>query len=183
MYSIENTSRMVQVLAIVRCGATTRTPMGIYFNQIIQYILNLTNEDTINNQTRIEQFTDADMTEIFIRSGTLISMHLIPILNVFQGYKNLKMNKKEKINFILSSDNDNDDNNYNTDEECVICYDTKQKCEFVTMNCNHEFCGTCIKNVLKKEIFKEESNCALCREKIRTIICRSKTCLDELCKI
>ena len=139
----------------------------------------------INNQTRIEQFTDVDMTEIFIRSGSLISMHLIPVLNVFQGYKNIKMNKKEKINFILSSDDDNNiyKKNNITEEECVICYDTKQKCEFVKMNCNHEFCGTCIKNVLKKETFKEESNCALCREKITTITCRSKMCLDELFQI
>jgi hypothetical protein len=177
MYSIENTPRMVQLLAITRCGATTRTHMGIYFNQIIQYILNLTNEDIINNQRRLDHFTDSDMT--FIRSSSIIiSSHLMPILLAFHGYKNIKMNKNEKINIVLSNEINNDNN-----EECVICYDTKQKSEFVIMNCNHEFCGTCIKNVLKKEIFKEESNCALCREEITTVKCRTKKCVDDLCQI
>jgi len=175
MYSIENTSRMVQVLAITRCRVTTRTHMGIYFNKVLQYILNSTNEDMINNQMIIEQFSEEDIVELFIRHSSLISLHLMPILVAFHGYKNIQIDKKEKINIILSNDSNND--NY---EECVICYDTKQKSEFVTMNCNHEFCGTCIKNVLKKEIFKEESNCALCRQEITTIKCRTNKCLDYL---
>jgi len=186
MYSIENTNRMVQVLAITRCGATTRTPMGICFNQVIQYILNLTTEDIINNQRRLDEFTDTDMTEIFIISSSIIALHLMPILVAFQGYKNQNMNKKEKINIILSDDNDMykiDDINYEDYEECVICYDNKHKNEFVSLNCNHEFCGTCIKNVLKKEMFKEESNCALCRKEITTIKCRTKKCVDDLCQI
>ena len=35
-------------------------------------------------------------------------------------------------------------------ENCNICYEDKQNRHMVSLNCNHNFCGTCLSTILKK---------------------------------
>ncbi len=51
--------------------------------------------------------------------------------------------------------------------ECSICYENLHNEDIVKLNCNHEFCGKCIKESLKLHNNKHLGpNCALCRELI-----------------
>ena len=63
--------------------------------------------------------------------------------------------------------------------ECNICYELCNNTNFIKLNCNHEFCKECIKNILKccKSNFNEPC-CAYCREKINAITCKNET-IDE----
>jgi hypothetical protein len=59
--------------------------------------------------------------------------------------------------------------------ECVICYETKEIKNFVTVNCGHNFCVCCIKRTINHS---EELKCALCRTKIVSLQFRDK----EICE-
>ena len=50
------------------------------------------------------------------------------------------------------------------EEECAICYESINCMDLVKLNCNHKFCGDCIKGSLKthNNIYHGPS-CALCR--------------------
>jgi hypothetical protein len=63
--------------------------------------------------------------------------------------------------------------------ECNICYELCNNTNFIKLNCNHEFCKECIKNILKccKSNFNEPC-CAYCREKINAITYKNET-IDE----
>jgi hypothetical protein len=49
-------------------------------------------------------------------------------------------------------------------EDCSICYDNTNCLNLVKLNCNHEFCGCCIKNTLNHHDKLCEPSCALCRQ-------------------
>lgn len=53
--------------------------------------------------------------------------------------------------------------------ECSICYENIKTEDLIKLNCNHEFCGNCIKESLKlhNNIYVRP-NCALCRETMTT---------------
>lgn len=63
--------------------------------------------------------------------------------------------RKETVNY---TDKDKDD--------CPICYDALFPNEFIKLNCSHEFCGVCLKNVLKTCSPNKEPKCAICRAHI-----------------
>jgi hypothetical protein len=64
--------------------------------------------------------------------------------------------------------------------ECNICYELCNNTNFIKLNCNHEFCKECIKNILKccKSNFNEPC-CAYCREKINAITYKNETIHEE----
>jgi hypothetical protein len=51
-------------------------------------------------------------------------------------------------------------------EDCSICYDNTNYTNLVKLNCNHEFCGCCIKNTLNHHDKLCSPSCALCRQPI-----------------
>ena len=54
-------------------------------------------------------------------------------------------------------------------EECAICYESIECMDLVKLNCNHKFCGSCIKQSLKahNNMYCGPS-CALCRKEIES---------------
>lgn len=72
------------------------------------------------------------------------------------------------------------ENEYNLHEkcECNICYDEREKNQFVKLNCGHEFCKDCIKKTLQNEI-KQSVCCAFCRIEIKTFELRLEIIKDE----
>lgn len=52
-------------------------------------------------------------------------------------------------------------------EECAICYESIECMDLVKLNCNHKFCGSCIKQSLKahNNMYRGPS-CALCRKEM-----------------
>jgi hypothetical protein len=66
--------------------------------------------------------------------------------------------KKYRIRLNLTEENDKGF------EDCVICYDNVSYMNLVKLNCNHEFCESCIKNTLKHNNNYNNPSCALCRK-------------------
>jgi hypothetical protein len=62
-----------------------------------------------------------------------------------------------------------DDTEEDTVEECAICFDNINSSDRVILNCNHQFCGVCINDYIKKYHNEIELSCALCRTKITTV--------------
>ena len=62
---------------------------------------------------------------------------------------------------------------------CAICFENKQSSELIKLNCNHDFCGECIKGTLvaHDNIYKGPS-CALCRVNMLTLTVRSEETLN-----
>lgn len=60
----------------------------------------------------------------------------------------------------------------NNNEECPICYETKESKEFVMTNCSHTFCCLCIKKSVN--VCENELKCALCRSKIELLTFNDK---------
>ena len=54
-------------------------------------------------------------------------------------------------------------------EDCPICYEQLKYEDIVTLNCNHEFCKTCIVQSLHT-VKNGDPSCALCREKICSML-------------
>jgi len=62
-------------------------------------------------------------------------------------------------------------------EECVICYEVKQRNSFAILNCEHVFCGDCVVKTIEATRSQNEENdysinhvkCSLCRENISVI--------------
>ena len=55
-------------------------------------------------------------------------------------------------------------------EECPVCYDTTSKDTIVTLNCGHQYCGSCVKGIMTSTLEKntkfnrrELPPCAMCR--------------------
>jgi len=71
-------------------------------------------------------------------------------------------------------DNDNDNEKFEDVEDCAICYESITDMNIVKLNCNHNFCGCCIKNTLhhndKPYI---NPSCALCRNPISRFIVKN----------
>jgi len=56
-----------------------------------------------------------------------------------------------------------------TSDNCPICYETLKYEDTVTLNCNHEFCKTCIIQTLHS-VKNSDPSCALCRTKICSML-------------
>jgi hypothetical protein len=67
-----------------------------------------------------------------------------------------------------------------TIENCNICYEDKQNRHMVSLNCKHNFCGTCLSSILKKCNPLSFPNCALCRAKIEFLIVKDEETLNTL---
>jgi len=84
-------------------------------------------------------------------------------------------------NIVLTTEN-NPSENLTEICNCSICWDDKEKSEFVKLNCNHEFCKDCMKTTLAPA---SRSNlcCALCRSDVTTISIRTQEIQTELSHI
>jgi len=85
--------------------------------------------------------------------------------------------KKYHINAILfCSETDEELEEVN---ECTICYEPVKLLDSVTLNCEHQFCGGCIKN-LCQIVKKSQLNCPMCREQICSFIVKSDELLESV---
>jgi hypothetical protein len=58
--------------------------------------------------------------------------------------------------------------------ECAICYENTKILNTVTLNCGHQFCGTCIMNTCKTQPAHNPPSCALCRTTMNTFVVKDE---------
>lgn len=68
--------------------------------------------------------------------------------------------------------------------DCAICMDSKTSCQYLALNCSHEFCGDCVGKVVGSAV-KGSRNvvCPLCRASVTKIVYKSVECLGEMKKM
>jgi hypothetical protein len=115
---------------------------------------------------------------------------MIPLYNDFINYENYIAAEDEFIPISRNLENEFNDvkkkyyitpivsrfNNKNKKskeicvlDNCPICYEPLKYEDIVTLNCNHEFCKTCIIQTLHY-VKNSDPSCALCREKICSML-------------
>jgi len=67
-------------------------------------------------------------------------------------------------------------------EECCICFEHFKKPEFVTLNCNHEFCKECLKKSLISDN-RPKPCCAYCRTEVTTMTSRTSKIHNDMSEL
>ena len=65
-------------------------------------------------------------------------------------------------------------------EECPICYETLYQSEFITLNCKHEFCGDCLRQLLQSCNPHVDPSCAICRACIKSFEFEDRKVFDKV---
>ena len=136
----------------------------------------------------LNQFDDSNEITWFIDRNPMrnIIYELVPVYNEFINYIDYIAAEDEFIPISRNLQNEFNDEKkkyYITPivskyknvkkicvlEDCPICYEPLKYEDIVTLNCNHEFCKTCIVQSLHT-VKNGDPSCALCREKICSML-------------
>jgi hypothetical protein len=64
---------------------------------------------------------------------------------------------------------------------CAICMETKDKTIFLTTECNHDFCNSCIGQMMVNSIVQSKSlDCPFCRQKMRNFKYSDETTIRNI---
>jgi hypothetical protein len=184
-----------KAFAISRCGATLSDNHYIMLDKIIDYF-NVPQVDYSNLPDLIEA---DDYNVVVPRQFPLISglgnLDFIPfennIRNMF-NWHSIYTNQIFSQNLFSQNQNDyqlnitvevseeevtteNIDKNLYVQNECSICYETKEHYEFVNLPCSHDFCEKCIIDTMKMcKTDHKNPFCGLCRAQFNLIKTRSE---------
>ena len=115
-----------------------------------------------------ESLLNANIERMFLLE---LAIAYLSNVYIYSNMDNESYNLNRK-NLINCSFHINKTENLNEIKNCNICYDNKKLKNFVSLNCNHNFCENCIIKTLKIN-----SNCiptcALCRSEIKDITSRT----------
>jgi hypothetical protein len=151
--------QLVKAFAVRYCSATKRDNCSTCINVIILYFMPLI-EDRIEQLFILELNSFAGELPLNI---TIVNI-TPPDQNIlFEPTPNTFYMNRNRINYIhitITTSN----TIYNLDEkcDCNICYEEHEIKNFIKLECSHEFCKNCIKNILKTP----QICCALCRNQI-----------------
>jgi hypothetical protein len=88
--------------------------------------------------------------------------------------------EKRKYN-ITATTNTHEQLLLENEAECCICYEeTIKNKNMVTLNCGHEFCNVCVRQILEKCNVQKKPGCAVCRREIRNLTMNDVTSYDIL---
>ena len=105
------------------------------------------------------------MREMFIAMmSRLVNRTLIDENNKFQIVSTVNNNENEDISQLC---------------ECNICYDEKELKNYVKLGCKHEFCKDCVINTMKTSN-NNKLCCAFCRTEVSKIESRTKQVKNEI---
>jgi hypothetical protein len=75
------------------------------------------------------------------------------------------------------------DEELDTETECPICYDPVKLQDSVTLNCNHQYCYTCVSSICQNHKNPYANpGCALCREPMSMFYVKTDDMFDQLLK-
>ena len=156
----------------------TNTDDTSFGNEVINFLMQLRNSRNVYR----EQFTqEQQIQNMRDMERTLVQEAFISFLYNFNNGRSVGISnngpRKFNINSIIDISDDDGDNNETT--RCNICWDEKEKADFVTFGCSHDFCKDCVITSLRGEQ-REQPCCALCRSAVETITCKNAEIHTEL---
>ena len=191
---------LIKTFAIKKFRVTTRESIENCMDLITNYIFRIyknTNEDVeiIDHENQFEDDLMAFIRELSspregeiqenIRISEIRAMENLLMREIFIvtmtaliGRTAIDIDEYRKLK-ILSTINNNENENMNQLCECNICYDEKELKNFVKLGCNHEFCKDCIINTMKTNYITNLS-CAFCRKEVKSIESRTNDVKNEI---
>ena len=201
-YSIENPN-IVKTYAVRFCRCAIRNNICQCVDSILTRIINIVADVDPSQQVETPQQETPQIQEDILsviqlsRVGITEMMLYSLLISSVENYGNIDLNPQDIIMQIMFMDMINqiheeyiENRKFNiqrilnlecspTDNcDCNICYESNEKCNFVKLNCGHEFCKECIKQTLKN-VRTVEPQCALCRAKIQNFEFSSQLICDE----
>lgn len=103
---------------------------------------------------------------------------------IFGLDKNLKMYKWRDNNMVYSKTIMLEQKWLTREEvhkDCAVCMETKCDAQYVSFNCNHEFCGSCVGHMMATAVKDcRDIVCPLCRTSVSKIVYVEKAILVEM---
>lgn len=192
---------LLKVFTIRKFRVTTRTSIEACIDMITEYIFMIyknTNEpvEIVDHEIQFENDLMSFIQELStdrqeeIREERIILeqdqnrvMENMLMREMFIDMMSRIINRTSRAEYnkfkIISSINNNENENIDQLCECSICYDNKELKNFVKLSCNHEFCKECIIGTMK---INQNKNlcCALCRGEIKSIESRTNEAINEM---
>ena len=160
--------KIVKSYAMRFCGAYARNTIEICATKIIRQIWNVNQDIWGNNQTQSSDFISLpDLPD-----SVTIEIAVEYLLELRNNRNQSDENRKFDILPILCLESST------LQEDCSICYEEISHVNMVSLNCNHNFCGSCLSQTLKKCNPSNLPCCALCRTKIECIMINDVKILD-----
>jgi hypothetical protein len=192
---------LIKTFTIRKFGVTSRTSIEICITMITEYIfihykntnepaeivdhenqfendlMSFIQELTTDRQEEIqeERRISEQQQNMTIESMLMREMFIAMMSRIINRTLQTENNKFK----IISTINNNENENIDQLCECSICYDNKELKNFVKLSCNHEFCKECIIETMK---INQNKNlcCALCRGEIKSIESRTNEAINEM---
>lgn len=152
-FALENVARnyLVKAYGISKCGCRFRDNMHIIIENITKKTFSVTENDFTL------PITDVSSTTFNLLMYALSDLSSDLLTNYAQVYP------EESIAIELIYDN-SFNKNMNENMDCPICYEEKETSGILKLNCDHELCKECI-----KQICTVGPSCPFCRSKIENI--------------
>lgn len=164
---------LIKAYAVRYCGANMRTNIELCVVKILQHIwlTEIQTEININTEDYIpliqEIIRENNIEYLDLRLSTFL--HEITSQEL-QSSENRKHNIKVTLCIQINDEL----------EDCSVCYNDIKNSDMVTLNCNHRFCGTCVKKILITCNIDKTACCALCRGQITTFHINNQEIFDNL---
>jgi hypothetical protein len=140
-------------------------------NEMINLLNELRNPREHEPQQEIQDIPGIE--QIVLREMVLHALFNNMVTTIREQY-----NAVRKLNIISTVENDLDED-INAKCECNICYEEKELKNFVKLNCKHEFCKDCLIKSLRSDR-RENPCCAFCRSEVKSVTSRKSSVQTEL---
>ena len=178
---------LVKSYAMRFCGAYSRNSLQLCVSKIVSFVWNV-EQDMWGNQIQSQDYVSLPPVSILEYSSNLLDFNLEEFLAGLRNFREeTSENRKYNITGLLCIEIESENRTsaqileeLETVENCNICYDDKKNRHMVSLNCNHNFCGTCLSTILKKCNPLSFPNCAMCRTKIAFLIVKDEEILNTL---
>lgn len=154
-----NGNTLIKSYGVSKHGCRLRDNMHIIIEKITNNMYGLI-ENINEDYVRLPELDTNNRPSIF---SEMISFSLMTnLLSRVSTHTPIHPQEEEVVIKLIYNKNVNKDID---NIECPVCYETKDNTEIIKLNCNHNFCKCCT-----KQIVNNKPDCPCCRKKIDQII-------------
>jgi hypothetical protein len=164
---------------ILQSAPQTITPLAEplinhYETEFTNFLTIVRNRNDVREQILDQQIAEIDLMRMYISYLSYLNSLVRDEYEI-----QIQQNQRRTPNLMLTVETDLEEN---LDEncQCSICWDDKERRQFVKLDCSHEFCKDCMKKTIET---RTNLCCALCRSELRTMRLRTSEVHAELSEV